>query len=46
MAKRKRGSGKLVVKNIRGVGKRCVLVKKNGQWKFKKNSACGLKKKK
>jgi hypothetical protein len=42
---KKRRTGKPVVKNIRGVGKRCVLINKKGQWKFKKNIACGLKKK-
>ncbi len=46
MAKRKKGARKAVVKNIRGVGKRCVSVNRKGQWKFRKNSVCGLKKKK
>ena len=36
---------KAVKKRIKGVGLRCVQVKANGQWKFVRNSACGLKKK-
>lgn len=37
---------KAVRKHIKGVGTRCVIVKANGQWKFAKNTTCGLGKKK
>ena len=37
---------KAVKKHIKGVGTRCVKVLASGKWKFMKNSACGLGRKK
>lgn len=48
MAKRRKSAKRArrpVVKTIRGVGKRCVSINRKGQWRFEKNSACGLSKK-
>ena len=50
MASKKRAKGKSkarkpVIKMIKGVGRRCVQILSSGKWRFRPNSACGLKKK-